>query len=125
WRASGPAVGRQRGRRAVGLAFAAPRLEQVVGRPRLGELRIGQPDREDRVVAEGVLEDGVHTRVVVPAAQRDVQGLAVGADALVAGRALVADVGAADAALGDPDRLALGARAPVEHLFEVAHRAGV
>ena len=101
---------RERRRRVVGLALAAPRLEQVVGRPCLAQLGVGQPDREDGVVAEGVLEDGVHARVVVPAPQRHVERLAVGADALVLGRALVADVRAADAALGDPDRLALRAR---------------
>src|SRR4051794_34181695 len=108
-RSSGLAGRGQRRRGVVGLAVAAPRLEQVVGGPRLGQLRVGESHREDRVVAEGVLEDGAYPGILVPPAQRDVERLAIGADALVLGRALVADVRAADAALGDPDRLAAGA----------------
>src|SRR4051812_8527280 len=61
--AGGGQLGRGRGRRAV----ARPGQPQVVRRPGPRQARVGQPDRELRVVAERVLEGGLDARVDVPA----------------------------------------------------------
>ena len=115
-RPGGPGAG------APGGAVAAPCEPLVVGRPGAGQADVGEADRERRVVAERVLERGLDARVDVPAAQRGVERAAVAAQRREAARPVAADVLAADAGLGDPDRLVLRARALVERGLELLDR---
>src|SRR3954468_14846863 len=93
--------GRRRRRRAI----AAPGQPLVVGGPGVREPDVGEPDREGGVVAERVLEGGLHARVEAPPAQCGVEGAAVAAQRGEAAAARPADIGAPDAGLGHPDRL--------------------
>src|SRR3954469_4103079 len=68
---------RQGGRRRRRRAVAAPGQPLVVGRPGVREPDVGEPDREGGVVAERVLEGGLHARVEVPPAQGGVERAAV------------------------------------------------
>ena len=85
----------------------------------VGGQDVGEADRERRVVAERVLERGLDARVGVPAPQGRVERAAVAAQRREAARPVAADVRAADAGLGDPDRLVLRARALVEGGLEL------